>query len=194
MHRDISQSNIVITNPDENGGFSGMLIDLELGTTVEEGRNSRTGSQHMTGTLKYMAIEVVQTGFQPCGKDQLNLDHTYRHDLESFFYVLLATCISCGWEESEKPKNDPLRDWYIGGYDSIVRAKLGDMGLNGFETLILPKFSPVFECAKDLAIRLRDALFLRQHKLRIGTPEGDKSVLYDQMIEAFDKAIEPFAG
>ena len=118
-----------------------------------------------------------------------DLEYTYRHDLESFFYVFLAMCIDYGCEEGKRPKVDPLQSWYIGSYDSIVGAKLGHMGLNGFETLILPKFSPAFECVKGLAMSLRDALFLRDGKLRTGTPAQSPSVLYNQMIAAFDKAI-----
>ena len=187
LHRDVSETNMIITDVDENDGFCGMLIDVELGTIVEDGKNTRTEGKRMTGTLKFMAIEVVELALRDARRD---LEHTYRHDLESFFYVFLAMCIDYGWEEGKKPKVDPLQSWYIGSYDSIVGAKLGHMGLNGFETLILPKFSPAFECVKGLAMSLRDALFLRGGKLRTGTPAEFPSVLYNQMIAAFDKAIE----
>ncbi len=30
LHRDISLNNIILTNPEEAGGFSGMLVDLDL--------------------------------------------------------------------------------------------------------------------------------------------------------------------
>ncbi|OXV09097.1 hypothetical protein Egran_03140, partial [Elaphomyces granulatus] len=42
--------------------------------------------------MEFMAIEVL-----------LNVDHTYRHDLESFFYVLIWQCARRGWGE-EWPK------------------------------------------------------------------------------------------
>ena len=186
LHRDVSESNMVITDPKENNGLSGMLIDLELGTVVEDGKNTRTGSQRMTGTLKFMAIEVVKMAFRD---NQRDIDHTYRHDLESFFYVFLDMCINHGLNESQIPKQDSLRDWYIGSYDSIVAIKPGHMTLNGFETL-LTNFASKFECVKGLAMSLRDILFLREAKLRTETPTGDESILYNQMIGAFDKAIE----
>ncbi|KUI69342.1 hypothetical protein VM1G_05061 [Cytospora mali] len=190
LHRDISESNVVITNPDKNDGFFGMLIDLELATTIEHGRNARTGSQRMTGTLKYMAIEVLEMAF--C-ENRRDLQHTYRYDLESFFYVFLAICVRYGWEKGQAPNEDPFRSWYIGSYEDLVRAKLGDMTLNGFET-VLTKFSPRFKSVKPLAVKLRDVLFLREAKLRTGTPEEDASVLYDQTINAFDEAIEGLNG
>ena len=78
LHRDISKNNIIITNPDETDDFSEMLIDLDLAKVLGSGRS---GARHQTGTMEFMAIEVL-----------LDIDHTYRHDLESFFYVLLWIC------------------------------------------------------------------------------------------------------
>ncbi|EDN02894.1 predicted protein [Histoplasma mississippiense (nom. inval.)] len=78
LHRDISENNIIITDPDKADGYSGMLIDLDLAKEVGSGRS---GARHQTGTMEFMAIEVL-----------LNIDHTYRHDLESFFYVLIWQC------------------------------------------------------------------------------------------------------
>jgi len=43
IHRDVSRWNIIITDPSENDGLSGALIDLELGAVVENGQNVRTG-------------------------------------------------------------------------------------------------------------------------------------------------------
>ena len=94
LHRDISSNNIVITDPKEAKGFSANLIDLDLATGVDEDfKNNRTSSQGMTGTLKYMAIEVVEIAFRDNNSD---LEHTYRHDLESFLYVFLSICASHG--------------------------------------------------------------------------------------------------
>ena len=187
LHRDVSEANMVITTPEENDGLYGMLIDLELGTIVEDGKNTRTGSQRMTGTLKFMAIEVVRMAFRD---NQRDLEHTYRHDLESFFYVFLSICVNYGWPPGKKPKEDPFRRWYVGSYEDMVGAKRGDMERGGFRTDLLSKFSPGFGCAKELAMNLRDLLFLKEAELRTGTPIAYESVLYDQMIGAFDKAIE----
>lgn len=134
-----------------------------------------------------MAIEVVQLSER---KRRQALEHTYRHDLESFFYVFLEMCLNHGWGIGKGPKEDPLRPWYIGDYDSLVRAKAGDMGLYSFKKLVLPRFSPAFERVKGLALKLREALFLSGSELRTGTPTESPHVLYDQMINAFDEAIK----
>ena len=46
LHRDISEKNIIITDPKTSGGFTGMHIDLDLAIVNGE----RTGGRHMTGT------------------------------------------------------------------------------------------------------------------------------------------------
>lgn len=78
LHRDISSNNIIIINPETANGFKGMLIDLDL---AKERDSGPSGARHRTGTMQFMAVEVLRKA-----------DHTYRHDLESFFYVLLWMC------------------------------------------------------------------------------------------------------
>ncbi|KAH0538362.1 hypothetical protein FGG08_005057 [Glutinoglossum americanum] len=75
LHHDISKNNIIITNTEKEEDLSGMLIDLDL---VKELDSGPSGARHRTGTMEFMAIEVLE------GKA-----HTYRHDLESFFHVFL---------------------------------------------------------------------------------------------------------
>ncbi|KAM4066706.1 kinase [Hirsutella rhossiliensis] len=74
LHRDISENNIIITDR-KTTGHMGMLIDLDLAKELGSGRS---GARCRTGTMEFMAVEVLQ-----------GISHTYRHDLESFFYVLL---------------------------------------------------------------------------------------------------------
>ncbi|EER39545.1 serine/threonine protein kinase Sgk2 [Histoplasma capsulatum H143] len=130
---------IIITNPEKTNGHSDMLIDLDLAKEVGSGRSS---AQHRTGTMEFMAIEVL-----------LNINHTYQHDLESFFYVLIWQCVRRGWEKLDKlqrqgqPEESALRDWCTGTYQKIARSKRGDMTVDGFED-ILSEFSPIFECVK----------------------------------------------
>ena len=186
LHRDISPSNIIITDPDKVDGFSGMLIDTDLATSVDvSGKNQRSGAQQMTGTLKYMAIEVIQLAIRDARHD---LEHTYRHDLESFFYVFLSTCVGHG-QCKKKTAADPFRDWYVGSHEGILANKRGCMERGGFEMLVLTRFTPEFESVKSLAWILRDALFLRG-ELRTDTPREEPSVLYNQIINAFDGAIK----
>jgi Fungal protein kinase len=83
--------NIILTDPKQNRGCSGMLIDLDLAVLVgEDGKNETSEERNMTGTLEYMAIQILEGAVR---KETAGTDHTYRHDLDSFFYVFLSRCI-----------------------------------------------------------------------------------------------------
>lgn len=56
FHQDISEINIIITNKDKKGNFTRMLIDLDLAKVFGSGRS---GARHQTGTMEYMAVEVL---------------------------------------------------------------------------------------------------------------------------------------
>ncbi|KAH8743581.1 hypothetical protein F5883DRAFT_40734 [Diaporthe sp. PMI_573] len=75
LHRDISLNNLMIDK--DNRGF---LIDLDL--AINEQRVGTSGAKGKTGTWAFMAIGALQ-GEQ----------HSFMHDLESFFWVLFWICI-----------------------------------------------------------------------------------------------------
>ncbi|EDN11221.1 predicted protein [Histoplasma mississippiense (nom. inval.)] len=180
LHRDISENNIIITDPNKADGYSGTLIDLDLAKEVGSGRS---GARHQTGTMEFMAIEVL-----------LNIDHTYRHDLESFFYVLIWQCARHGWGKDNHPNDSKLRAWYTGNYEDIANAKLGHMSKAenmGFG-FILREFPPKLHGVVPLCGALRDILFPYNDKgLIVGTPQ-DPIRLYDPIIKAYDDTIAQF--
>ena len=116
-----------------------MLIALDLAKELGGGRS---GARCRTGTMEFMAIEVL-----------LGISHTYRHDLESFFYVLLWLCGRRGWEFVNRLKGRPadsmFTDWYNDSYRKIAKAKRGNMDASGFED-ILEEFPSEFDCIKPL--------------------------------------------
>ena len=156
-----------------------MLIDLDLAKVVGSGRS---GARYQTGTMELMSIEVLQRAA-----------HTYRHDLESFFYVLLWICARRAWEWGywrrtvERP--NILRKWYTGDYDDIARAKRGYIHSDGFED-VWGEFPLAFDCVKPLCRKIRGILFplLEGGGLSIA-PQGPPERLYDPIIKAFDAAI-----
>ena len=75
LHRDISENNITIVEAVAKRDPKGMLIDLDLAKELD---SLPSVASHRTGTIQFIAIEVRQ------GKG-----YTYRHDLESFFYVFI---------------------------------------------------------------------------------------------------------
>ncbi|KAH7012487.1 uncharacterized protein B0I36DRAFT_339394, partial [Microdochium trichocladiopsis] len=74
LHRDISVNNLMIR------GEKGFLIDLDLAVT--EQRQEASGAHGKTGTRAFMAIGAL-----------LGEQHSFMHDLESFFWVLFWICI-----------------------------------------------------------------------------------------------------
>ncbi|KAK4194052.1 hypothetical protein QBC40DRAFT_291462 [Triangularia verruculosa] len=181
LHRDISSNNIIITKPETADGFKGMLIDLDLAKVRDSGPS---GARHQTGTMQFMAVEVLR-----------KTDHTYRHDLESFFYVLVWMCARQSWSNGlggveKPPKESLLRKWEIGRFQDIARTKAGDMTVDGLES-IMSEFPKAFDVVKPLCLRIRDILFPfgQDFRMSFGTPAGDPNQLYRPIIAAYDEAI-----
>jgi serine/threonine protein kinase len=75
LHRDISQNNIIVTDAEGEGDPRGMLIGVDFAKKSDSGP---CGARHRTGTMEFMAIEVLE-----------NRAHAYRYDLELFSYLFL---------------------------------------------------------------------------------------------------------
>ncbi|CAD6499013.1 BgTH12-04667 [Blumeria graminis f. sp. triticale] len=167
LHRDISMNNIILTDPKRNDGCHGVLIDLDLAISLTDDDCSES-SKTLTGTMEFMAIGLLKEYTYPSnGK----FTHTYRHDLESFFFVLISACIRFGWGKNESPHMETIRKWY-----------------KGFEDTLLKAFSSKFECLKDLATMLRKILFETQNTIWITTDPHPLN-LYDSILKAFDDQI-----
>ena len=169
LHRDVSKNNIIITDAKNNTDPRGMLIDLDLAKELD---HCPSGARHRTGTMEFMAIEVLD-----------GHTHTYRHDLDSFFYVFLWIII-----RHKPPRESILRKWYIGSYATIANVNSGHMLKDRFRN-ILDEFPREFDVLKDIAEELRKTLFpVRDGTIFRGTYR-DHNKLYTPMVNAFDKAI-----
>ncbi|KAI1311662.1 serine/threonine-protein kinase Sgk2 [Xylaria venustula] len=171
LHRDISSNNIIITKLDTADGFNGMLIDFDLAKIKDSGPS---GARHQTGTMQFMAVEVLR-----------KTDHIYRHDLESFFYVLLWMCARQSWRNGfaiggeKPPKESIFRKWEIGTFDSIADAKEGHMTANSIKRII-GEFPRLLDIVKPLCLKIRKILFPlnKDEEMNFGTPAGDPDQLY----------------
>jgi serine/threonine protein kinase len=189
LHRDISENNIIIVTLSREGQPKGRLIDMDLG---KELNSIPSGASHRTGTMQFMAIEVLQ------GKGR-----TYRHDLESFFYVFIWMCICYGHDanavtadeqgrarssgrKANPTKTSILRGWYTSDYKQIANTKLGHMV--GFDE-ITAEFAPEFHRLRNLAEELRNVLFRTRDLAPFTGTYKDRSLMYDGMINAFNSAI-----
>lgn len=100
LHRDISQSNILLVPIDNKvQDRYGFLIDLDYAADVVPDTLvcDSTGAPHRTGTLPFMAIDILR------GEHS---SHLYHYDVESFLYVLIWSCIYDGDQKGYNPPTD----------------------------------------------------------------------------------------
>ena len=81
LQRDISINNLMVNEDAENSSWPAFLMDLDL--AVKEQRVKSSGARGKTGTRAFMAIGVLLDDEQ----------HSFMHDLESFFWVLFWICV-----------------------------------------------------------------------------------------------------
>ncbi|KAH6961878.1 hypothetical protein BKA56DRAFT_700358, partial [Ilyonectria sp. MPI-CAGE-AT-0026] len=72
LHRDISINILTINEDDNNPSWPSFLVDLDL--AIKEQREGVSGARGKTGTRAFMAIGAL-----------LGEQHSFMHDLESFF-------------------------------------------------------------------------------------------------------------
>ncbi|VCU40452.1 Bgt-51750 [Blumeria graminis f. sp. tritici] len=177
LHGDISESNIILTTPAQNGITRGKLIDLDMSLYVA-GYNE---AKSITGTMKFMALKVLQS----IALKEYTIVRTYRHDLESFFYVFLMGCVCYGRDSDSHDKH--FIEWCSSIPSRNQGAKLLDIGMY-FQARIIDNFSPHFNGIKELAFELRNIIF-GENALSFDTPR-QSAVLYDPIITAFLKTLE----
>ena len=180
LHRDIAVKSLIVV-PDGKEDARGVLIDLDMALDLEKGPGRRG---ELIGSEGFMAIGIL-TGAQ----------HTYRHDLESLFYVFLWIVICNDHEHNDAeslkhlPETTRLRGWCSSDFRSVARNKTEDMSPDGF-LRIVNEFSEDSKHLKGLAQDLRDLLFpVRNGELFTGTDTGCNA-LYEGMILAFDRWLE----
>lgn len=171
LHRDISLYNIMLTSithprPD---GMHGFLIDLDMAVQTAPPRPS--GALHRTGTVEFMAIGVLH-----------GVPHTYRHDLESFWYVFIWLCVYKN--TSSLARRTPLSRWGATDFSTVARYKRANIvrgEVDGYQT-IEAAFHPECTCFLPVADAWRRFLFPLEGK-------GEATVKLDEWADV-DGAYE----
>ncbi|KAK7055326.1 other 1 protein kinase [Favolaschia claudopus] len=120
MHRDISIGNFMFHEVD--GKMYGVLNDFDH--ALDFGKKTESTSKQRTGTKLYMAIDLLVPD-PP--------QHLYRHDLESFLYVLV--CLACETEHPFRDGKTTLRRWAELGMTDLYYRKYTAITRDDFPSL-----------------------------------------------------------
>jgi hypothetical protein len=161
------------------GEPKGFLIDLDMAQEID---SNSSGAIYQIGTMEFMAINVLLRR-QP---------HTYRDDLESFFYVLIWICVmyeSTGHRRYVRDAQDEIcPPTVLDGWSSAEAA--GVKHLQMFEETqfedILNAFSDRFRELGGMMKEIRRALF--QGGLTAGNDEA-RDRLYDAFLGILQRQL-----
>ncbi|KAG5637219.1 hypothetical protein H0H81_005382, partial [Sphagnurus paluster] len=104
LHRDLSENNLMFKKGSD-GAVKGILNDWDMASKVgEEDEVESSTAQHRTGTFPFMARELLVDGRPPA--------HLYRHDLESFFYILVWAALRYDFQSGKRfPTPECIKCW-----------------------------------------------------------------------------------
>ncbi|KAF2188774.1 hypothetical protein K469DRAFT_70746 [Zopfia rhizophila CBS 207.26] len=154
LHRDISIGNIML-NMGEDDGF---LIDLDLAIRLD--RQKASGAPSKTGTKVFMAIGTLY------GDE----DHSFMHDLESFFWVLFWICVH--WNGPGLPRSKTEYDsWNYKNTKELAEIKTGKvLEEDKFDKEVDRNFTAYCKKLEPCIQQLRKVIFpggkrwLREHR------------------------------
>ncbi|KAJ3495577.1 hypothetical protein NLJ89_g10605 [Agrocybe chaxingu] len=155
LHRDISENNLMFADPKEVAAPTGVtdwpssrwgiLNDFDLGSEVDaDGKVQSSNANHRTGTLPYMATDLLRL---PQAIDALlkveRPKHYYRHDLESFFYILIFASTRYTFDPQKpcKPTPSCLADWQDSNKAEVSKTHFYTThGITPVRSAVLPHF------------------------------------------------------
>ncbi|OTA98042.1 hypothetical protein M426DRAFT_326299 [Hypoxylon sp. CI-4A] len=170
LHRDISVNNLMVNEDNDNPSQPSFLIDLDLG--IKEQRDSVSGAKGKTGTRAFMAIGVL-----------LGEQHSFMHDLESFFWVIFWICVH--YEGPGQGRVVPRFDkWNFVATEELAQLKKGGIDHEGdFLRTAEENFTTYYRPMIPWVNRLRKAVFPNG-----GRWEREDQGLYSRMIDILREA------
>ncbi|TFK23229.1 hypothetical protein FA15DRAFT_695228 [Coprinopsis marcescibilis] len=207
LHRNVSVSSIMMFDPTKYGSKlplqhngirnrclepwrAGMLTSFSHAIQLNIGYRGATDLNFLHGDYACLAVEVLFRGPRS--------SHQKRHDLESFFWVLICICI--GHVDPAYPRlggtrnsDRLLKKLSLLPEDRKDSSKVGIRkwtrvgNEHTFKTKLLPHFLPQFHGLRDLACRLR-SLFFGDHKDIHAFLASRKGVQHREVIACFEDA------
>ncbi|KAI4124476.1 MAG: hypothetical protein LQ347_005719, partial [Umbilicaria vellea] len=147
LHRDISINHLMINEDVNNSSWPAFLIDLDLGIKVSQ--EAASGAKGKTGTRAFMAIRGLQ-GEQ----------HSFMHDLESFFWVLFWICIHYNGPHQSRAVLRFERWSYVESSEELAWIKLSVVVEEAFFIKTVEgHFTPYYKPLVPLMNQLRKLIF-----------------------------------
>jgi serine/threonine protein kinase len=170
LHRDISINNLMVNEDDRNPSWRAFLIDLDL--AVREQRENASGAKGKTGTRAFMAIGAL-----------LGEQHSFMHDLESFFWVIFWICIHYNGPDESRVVQE-FDKWNSVKMGELAKLKKGQVSHEGdFIRTAEENFTMYYHPLIPWINRLRKAVFPNG-----GRWERGDGALYPRMREILREA------
>jgi serine/threonine protein kinase len=172
LHRDLSENNLMFDRADE-GGVNGVLNDWDMASILNQlGEVPAKSATHRTGTPRFMAHELL---------DDTPPAHLYRHDLESFFYILIWAALH--YDFGEKTRADKVakvvQHWDAGLGPASVAIKWTFLSNKAQSQKIFDAVRPEFKELKRTWLKPLWKLFNEALRSRPDTPDSDEEDLED---------------
>jgi hypothetical protein len=160
----------MINEDADNSSWPSFLIDLDL--AIKESRDGASGARGKTGTRAFMAIGVL-----------LGEQHSFMHDLESFFWVLFWICIH--FDGPNKSKVIPrFEKWNYLNTEELASDKRGVIADEvDFCGIMEEYFTSSFQTLASLVNRLRRVVFPNGERWKKTNPQ-----LYSSMTDILREA------
>ncbi|KAG6917064.1 hypothetical protein DXG01_004036 [Tephrocybe rancida] len=135
LHRDLSENNLMFKTA-VNGTKKGILNDWDMASFVDENDDIQLSTAtHRTGTVPFMAMDLLVNNSPP--------PHLYRHDLESFFYILVWSAVHHDFTNKTRLSTSPaLEEWNVDEFKTALKAKISFFTVVGDLDLVIANVLP----------------------------------------------------
>lgn len=173
LHRDISVNNLMINEDESNHSWPAFLIDLDL--AIKEQRVGASGAKGKTGTRAFMAIGLL-----------LGEQHSFMHDIESFFSVLFWICIRYNGPDQKSRVVPNFDKWNFADTEELAKLKKGEISDEGdFIKTAGANFTSYYQPLIPWVDRLRKVVFPNGRRW-----EKEENRLYSRMNDILREALE----
>ncbi|KAF5388367.1 hypothetical protein D9615_000741 [Tricholomella constricta] len=198
LHRDLSENNLMFKHADDtnDGNVKGILNDWDMASYVEVNDEILLSTaKHRTGTVPFMAVDLLVDGTPPA--------HLYRHDLESFFYILIWAALHYDFENKQRLGKValPVALWDADLLESAMDNKVALLAspekMNTLREHVLPGCQALLPWINALWTLLSKAQ--SDYRVNFNNPKWDKKtrggcITFEKFMEALGRTPRHFTS